>query len=136
MEAQVSIAGLLARARELCPDLPLDQESGLRVLAEAARAGNSKAAKVFAEMGTYLGTGIADLTNVFGPEVVILSGGISRAFDLFESSLWQALREQCRFPTLLNALSVEVSVIGEDAPILGAAAAFLHAQRAGSGLEQ
>lgn len=127
LEAQISIAGLLARAAELCPDLSLHPETGPRVLAEAARDGNSNAAQVFAEMGTYLGTTIADLTNVFGPEAVIFTGGVSRTFDLFESTLWEALREHCRFPTLLNALSVEVSKIGEDAPILGAAAAFLQA---------
>jgi glucokinase len=125
LEAQISIGGLLARARQLCPDLSLDQETGPRVLSEAARAGDRNAAQVFAEMGAYLGAGIADLTNIFGPEAVILTGGISNSFDLFQPALLQALKEQCRFPTLLKAVSVEVSTLGENAPILGAAAAFL-----------
>lgn len=125
LEAHVSIGALIARGHALCPGLSLDEENGPRILADAARRGDAAAQQVFAEMGDYLGQGIVDLVNVFGPDVLVLSGGLSNCFDLFQSSMWQTVRKDCGFETLRDPLRIEVSQLGQDGPILGAAAAFL-----------
>ncbi len=124
LEAQVSISGLLGRAKVLCPEMVLNPHDGPPLLAVAARAKRPGAMQVFEEMGRYLAMGIADLLNIFAPDLIVLSGGLSRSFDLFEPSLRAALRDQCRFDVPREHVKIVTSQLGEHAPILGAAAAF------------
>ncbi|MCX7720443.1 MAG: ROK family transcriptional regulator [Dictyoglomus thermophilum] len=49
---------------------------------EAGRNGDRFVLNIFEEMGTYLGLGIANLINLFNPEVIIIAGGLSKAGDL------------------------------------------------------
>jgi glucokinase len=37
--------------------------------------------------------GIANLINIFNPELVVLSGGVTASFDLLESSMREAVQE-------------------------------------------
>ncbi|MDP3993719.1 MAG: ROK family protein [Candidatus Doudnabacteria bacterium] len=49
----------------------------------AAEAGNKKAKAIYAAMGRYLGVAMANVVNIFDPELIILGGGISRGYKLF-----------------------------------------------------
>ncbi len=49
---------------------------------EAGRNGDRFILNIFEEMGTYLGIGIANLINLFNPEMIIIAGGLSKAEDL------------------------------------------------------
>lgn len=139
VEAYVSIRGLLMSARETCEHLQtdaqlviageqIDETNGPMVLARLARAGDQRVRQVFRQMGRYLGIAISDLLCLFGPQLVVLSGGISNAFDLFETSLWDSIRRHCGFKALRDPLRIEVSKIKQNAAILGAAAAFIEGQ--------
>lgn len=48
-----------------------------------AEAGNKKAKKIYRQLGRNLGIALANLTNIFDPELIILGGGISRGAHLF-----------------------------------------------------
>src|SRR5690606_5054571 len=51
----------------------------------AALAGDSLARLIVRETAEYLGTGVANLLNVFNPELVVIAGGVTQAGDaLFE----------------------------------------------------
>ena len=52
------------------------------LITEAARAGEPLALACFAEIGKWLGQGIADLVAVLDPAVVVVGGGVSEAGDL------------------------------------------------------
>lgn len=49
---------------------------------EAGKNGDRFILNIFEEMGTYLGIGIANLINLFNPEMIIIAGGLSKAEDL------------------------------------------------------
>ncbi|MEU2351055.1 ROK family protein [Modestobacter sp. NPDC049651] len=54
----------------------LEQITG-EVVARAAADGDPLASELLAEVGTWLGQGIADLSAVLDPEVVVIGGGVS-----------------------------------------------------------
>jgi predicted NBD/HSP70 family sugar kinase len=49
----------------------------IEALADAAAAGSAEVLATLVETGRFLGSGIADLTNMFDPEVVVLGGALS-----------------------------------------------------------
>ncbi|HKL76529.1 MAG TPA: ROK family protein, partial [Halanaerobiales bacterium] len=51
--------------------------------AKAAAKGDQKALDIFAKAGYYLGIGIANLVNIFNPEMIILGGGVLKAKEYF-----------------------------------------------------
>lgn len=50
-------------------------------LVRLADEGEPRAIEILAEMGRYLGAGIATLVNIFDPEVVVIGGGFAAAGD-------------------------------------------------------
>ena len=48
-------------------------------------------------MGVYLGIGLASLINVLNPEIVVIGGGLSNGWDLFEKHMHQQVIERA-FP--------------------------------------
>ena len=52
------------------------------LITEAAQAGDPFAAEQLAALGRWLGEGIASLTAVLDPAVVVIGGGVSEAGDL------------------------------------------------------
>lgn len=90
------------------------------VAAIAAAAGaETAAAEVFAEFGHTLGKAVKALLTDFGPDVVVLGGGIARSAKLF---LPQAQSE-------LAGLGIELRVarLDESAPLVGAGVYWLRA---------
>jgi glucokinase len=53
-----------------------------KAIADAARAGNAGARRVWREAGAYLGIGLANMVMVLNPDAVIVLGGVARAGDL------------------------------------------------------
>lgn len=49
---------------------------------QKALSGNKKAVRIFKSMGKNLGIGIANVINIFDPEAIIISGGLSSAKEL------------------------------------------------------
>jgi len=98
----------------------LHKRVSLVELEDMARGGNKKALSVWQDVGKHLGVGLAGVLNIFNPDVVIIGGGISHAFDLF--------KKQARDEALLRSFSSIVTHtkfvkarLGNDAGKLGAA---------------
>jgi len=87
---------------------------------DAAKNGDAKALNVFAEFGNNLSEAIKIILYTYDPEMIILGGSISNAYDFFIDSVWKGL-EDFMFPVVLKTLRIEKSVL-ENAAILGAAA--------------
>src|SRR3954452_14096312 len=51
-------------------------------ITEAARAGDPLSIELIAEVGTWLGVGLAGLTAAFDPHCIVIGGGVSAAGDL------------------------------------------------------
>lgn len=93
-EQYASGSALVREARERARSLP-DAAAGLLgrgdgtpegldgpLVTEAARAGEAIAVACFAEVGRWLGQGIADLVALLDPDVVVVGGGVSESGEL------------------------------------------------------
>ena len=67
----------------LIKKLAKDQKLSAKLVAKAAAKGDQKALDIFAKAGYYLGIGIANLVNIFNPEMIILGGGVLKAKEYF-----------------------------------------------------
>jgi len=89
-------------------------------VAVSARRGETAGLEVFAMMGNGLGRGLAAVQNLLDLNAIVLSGGVSASFDLFEAHVREALVAHTFAPPLAE-VPLLVSELGERAGILGAA---------------
>ncbi len=61
----------------------------MKVLEDMAKMGITLAKSLWEEYGRYLGVLISNLISVFDPDIVVLGGGISGAFELFKDSMME-----------------------------------------------
>jgi glucokinase len=97
-------------------------------VARLAGDGDAPSLAVFAQVGTALGIAIAVLINSLDPALVVLAGGVARAWPLFAPALLAELRErsylyrltseEARFPAASRVLP---ALLGDDAGLIGAA---------------
>lgn len=120
-----------AKARE-AGHLPLLQattrvpvQAALEAVLDAARQGDPVAREAIAEAGRYLGIAIANLVNLFNPQVVIVGGIIGRSGEHILDPLRREVRRRA-LPDAIAGLEIASSAFpGEEAGALGAAALFL-----------
>ena len=84
-----------------------------------ANAGDQTAILVVNNYIDYLAEGIANLINIFDPEIFVIGGGISNQGE----SLLIKVRESVRKKVYANDLESKIikSKLGDDAGIIGAA---------------
>jgi len=119
LEAYVGAGAILDRYGRSLPGE--DEESALASLVAAADEADGRAAQILDETALYLGAGIADLVNLFGPERIILGGW---AGLLLGKRILPAVTEAARRHALTHRFaqtSIELGGLGPDAVALGAA---------------
>jgi predicted NBD/HSP70 family sugar kinase len=84
-----------------------------------AREGDRDAAAALQQTGEYLGIGIALLVNGLNPEMIIVSGEISHAWDLIEADVWRNLRIRALAGNL-NSMKLLPSGIEGNPSVVGA----------------
>jgi predicted NBD/HSP70 family sugar kinase len=116
LEAYVGAEAILDRYGLAPPGQ--DEESALAVMIDS---GSARAIEVLEETALYLGAGIANLINLFGPQRIILGGW---AGLLLGERMLPAIREaaqQCALTHRFAHTSIELGRLGPDAVALGAA---------------
>lgn len=88
----------------------------------AAQAGDSAALAAFAEVGTWLGIGVANLVAALDPEVVVVGGGVGRAGELLLQPARRALAEHLVGGAHRQPPAVVPARFREQAGVIGAAA--------------
>lgn len=87
---------------------------------KAAIDGDSMARAVVREAGKHLGTGIANIINIMGPEAIILTGGLLGAWNIYiEAAINEAAKRALK--ELYNKVSIVPSELADDAGMIGAA---------------
>ena len=86
----------------------------------AARAGDRRALDGIAEIGRWLGIGIANLVVVLTPDRVVLGGGMSGAGELLLDPIRSEVRARVRV-TDLEAVEIVIAELGTWAGAIGAA---------------
>ena len=89
------------------------------VVAQAAEQGDPEARAILQEVGTKLGIAIAAIVNILNPEVVVVGGGVGKAFPLLRESISKAIVTWAQ-PLAAHSVQVVPSMLGEGAGLLGA----------------
>jgi glucokinase-like ROK family protein len=90
----------------------------------AAEAGDAIALNALYSVAKWLGIGIANLVNVFNPEMVVLGGTLTRASKLWEPVLTATVQELA-LKQPLETFKLIMSAHGADACVVGAVALVL-----------
>jgi glucokinase len=91
---------------------------------DAAKQGDEVARAVVRETARFIGTGVANLLNIFNPDVVVLAGGVAQAGD----DLFGPLRAEVQrraFKPAVDACRIVPGALGSAAGVVGAVATFL-----------
>jgi len=90
-------------------------------LRKAIRRGDKFVVKVIEQAAEYIGIGVANLVNIFGPEVVVLGGGVMEALaDEMTAVIVKTAKEHAMPGTMKN-VEIVASKLGDNAGITGAA---------------
>jgi glucokinase len=87
---------------------------------EAARAGDHRGIDAMRILGERLGIGIANIINVFDPELVIVGGGVSQAGDLLLDPA-RRVAEDFVIPGVGTRTEIRLARYGPEAGVRGAA---------------
>jgi len=82
---------------------------------------NEKAREIFNELGRNLGIGLSNISNIFDPELIVLAGGITKAYKLFKDAMLQEYEKRVLKATRTK---IKKSELGELAGVLGVAALY------------
>lgn len=92
-----------------------------KMIFDAAGKGDAAAIAVVEEYEENLSVGIANLVNIFRPEVVILGGGVSAQGERLTMRLQERISCMCFGGSIGEIPPIVTSVLGNDAGIIGAA---------------
>jgi glucokinase len=133
LEVLASATGIMREANTLADARPagtLREARGggavldARFVIEHARIGDAESLQVLETVGHNLGIGIANLVNIFNPDVVVIGGGVSAAGELLLTPAREEYRRRA-LPSLVHHTEIVAASLGNDAGVLGAAALVL-----------
>jgi glucokinase-like ROK family protein len=99
-------------------------QASMAVIA-AAEKGDKFAVELLSESGYNIGRGVAILIHLLNPETIILGGRGASAGKIWQIPIQQALNEHC-IPRLAINTDIEISGLGYDAELIGAAALVMN----------
>lgn len=112
-------------------DGPLHEAAGgdpaqidLEEAATLARGGDAFTRDLYAQMGRWLGVGLAVVANALNLEMAVVGGGVASAWDLFIEAATDELKARA-LPAVAESMQVAQSTLGDDAGMLGAASLVL-----------
>jgi len=94
-------------------------------ICQLARQGDELARHAVEREANYLGLGLANLINLFVPDVIVLSGSVMKSAALFLDGIRKVISQGCRFVPFEKTELVLAS-LGEDANLIGAARVWHH----------
>ncbi len=137
LEAYASGTAIAERAREalaydtasILPDLVDGDVSKITaaIVYEAASRGDAVATEVVRDTARFLGTGLANLLNIFNPDVVVIAGGVTQAGEALFGPLRAEIRRRA-FKMAVDACRIVPGTLPGTAGVVGAVATFI-AQR-------
>jgi glucokinase len=91
------------------------------LITQAARDGDPTARELLAEIGNWLGLGIANLAAAFDPGTFVIGGGLSAAGDLLLASARETFKRQLTGRGYRPEARIVAALLGNDAGLIGAA---------------
>ena len=101
-------------------DYPNRESITARRICELAQQGDAIARKATDQEADYLAIGLANLINLFTPDVIVLSGSVMKSADLFMDRIRAVIRSGCRFVPA-EKTDLTLASLGDDTNLIGAA---------------
>ena len=101
-------------------DYPNRESITARRICELAQQGDAIARKATDQEADYLAVGLANLINLFTPDVIVLSGSVMKSADLFMDRIRAVIRSGCRFVPA-EKTELTLASLGDDTNLIGAA---------------
>jgi glucokinase-like ROK family protein len=95
------------------------------MVANAAKEGDELALNVFKRAMEYIGIGVANLVNLFNPEMILIGGGVSMAGDIFFDSIKEVVSKHV-MQASPRELNIHPVAYGKNAALMGAFALILN----------
>ena len=90
------------------------------VIYDAAQAGDDLAKELIAQTAYYVGIGLANLINLFNPELIVIGGGLSHMGDMLLEPAYKVAAERA-FKEAYRAVRFAPAKLGQNSGVLGAA---------------
>ena len=103
-----------------------------RQICQWAQQGDELARRAIAREAYYLGLGLANLINLFVPDVIVLGGSVMQSAALFLDGIRKVISQGCRFVPFAKT-ELAVASLGEDSNLIGAARVWHHRFKQGVG---
>ena len=94
-------------------------------IAQGARAGDRLCMDLIKAHASLLGTGFASLIHLYSPQCIIMGGGVSKAFDLLEPGIHQAIAREAM--QAFRNVTVIQAKLGDNSGLIGVAALAVEA---------
>lgn len=94
-------------------------------ICQLAREGDELARRAVEREAYYLGLGLANLINLFAPDMIVLGGSIMKSALLFLEGIRKTIGRGCRFVPY-EKTELALASLGEDANLIGAARVWHH----------
>jgi len=91
-----------------------------KMIAHAARQGDSLARDIIAKSADYLGVGMINLVNIFNPELIIVGGGVAGLGNLLLKPARKVMKERA-FSLPAHTVRILRAKLGNNSGIIGAA---------------
>jgi glucokinase len=103
-----------------------------KAVADAAKAGDDLALEIISQAATYLGIGMANLVNIFNPEMIVIGGGMAELGEMIIGPGRRMVAERA-FSISSRVVRIVTAQLGNEAGIYGAAAYALDKGGQGEG---
>jgi glucokinase len=101
-------------------DYPHRDHLTAECICQLARQDDTLARQAVEREAYYLGLGLANLINLFTPDVIVLSGSVMKSAILFLDGIRKLICRGCRFVPF-EKTEIALASLGEDANLIGAA---------------
>jgi len=91
------------------------------VIHKAAQADDNLARELITRTGYYVGVGLANLINIFNPEIIVIGGGLSHIGNMLLEPAYEEARKRA-FRQAYDVVRFAHPELGRDSGVLGAAA--------------
>jgi glucokinase len=106
------------------------EEVTAQVIHKAAEQGDSLAKELIARTGYYVGVGLANLINIFNPELIVIGGGLSNIGDMLLEPAFEVAGERA-YKEAFQTVRFASAKLGRNSGVLGAAAFALREHKRG-----
>jgi len=90
-----------------------------KIIAQEAKKGDKISKEVFSEIGFYVGIGVINIIALFDPDVIVISGGVSRAGRVLFDPVRKTVAKRLLGAQFRNYKIIPAQ-LGDDAGVIGA----------------